>query len=181
MKQRITARGLLKLVGDVGAFVLPLDKMAPYRWLHGEIPIKGLDDYFPSVVKQVASRLERRGLVKKLETKDGLVIEITNGGKCEALKYKLEDMKLKRGKWDGLWRLVFFDILEKDKAKRDTLREFLKKMGMEQMQDSVYVSPYDISGEVKYLREVLEIPHDVKLGVLKEIENEEELKEIFDL
>ncbi|KKU37442.1 MAG: hypothetical protein UX52_C0026G0018 [Candidatus Amesbacteria bacterium GW2011_GWA1_46_35] len=160
MKQRITARGLLKLVGDVGAFVLPLDKMAPYRWLHGE---------------------ERRGLVKKLETKDGLVIEITNGGKCEALKYKLEDMKLKRGKWDGLWRLVFFDILEKDKAKRDTLREFLKKMGMEQMQDSVYVSPYDISGEVKYLREVLEIPHDVKLGVLKEIENEEELKEIFDL
>ncbi len=49
------------------------------------------------------------------------------------------------------------------------------------MQRSVWVSPYDVFDEVKYMREVLDIPHGVKLGLLKEIENEEDLRVWFGL
>ena len=80
-KRRITARGLLKLISDVGEFVLPLDKMAPYRWIREGGPIKDLDEYFPSVVKLVANRLARRGLVEKIETVEGLMVKITEKGK----------------------------------------------------------------------------------------------------
>ena len=158
------------MIGDVGGFVLPLFKMAPYRWLHGERPIKDLDEYFPSVVKQAADQLERRGLVK-----------IADKGRTQILKYKLEEMKPKVGKWDGKWRLVFFDVAEPDKRKRDLLRMYLMKLGMKRMQESVFVSPFDVADEIKYLREVLEIPHGVKMGVLEWIENADKLKEIFDL
>ena len=107
MKRRITARGLLRLIGDVGEFVLPLDKMAPYRWLHGEVPIKGLDEYFPSVVERVGERLLREGYVEKRETAEGVVVKITEKGKRRVLLFKLEEMKPKQGKWDKLWRVVF--------------------------------------------------------------------------
>ena len=169
------------MLADTGEILLPPgSRLEIWKRMHGTVRLE-IEDYFPSVVKQVANRLERRGLVKKMETKDGLVFEITDRGKKEVLRYRLGEMKQKRGKWDGLWRLVFFDIPEKNKGKRDNLRKFLKTLGMEQMQESVFVSPYDISGEVKYLREILEIPHGVKLGVLQKIEDEEELKEIFSL
>src|SRR3989339_1204933 len=108
MKRRITARGLLRLIGDVGGFVLPLFKVAPYRWLHGERPIKDLDEYFPSVVKQAADQLERRGLVKIEKNETGWVVKIADKGRTQILKYKLEELKPKSGKWDGKWRLVFF-------------------------------------------------------------------------
>ena len=55
----------------------------------------------------------------------------------------------------------------------------MKKLGLKQMQESVWVGPYDVGDEVRYLREVLEVPHGVKLGLLKEVENERELKEWF--
>ena len=74
-----------------------------------------------------------------------------------------------------------FDISEINKNRRDQLRVYLKKLGLKQMQESVWVSPYGVEDEVRYLREVLEIPHGVKLGILKEVENEKELKEWFGL
>lgn len=182
MKRRITVRGLLKLMEDVGEFVLPLSKMAPYGWKSFEgRPIKDLDEYFPSVVRQAADRLERRGLVKIEKNETGWVVKIVDKGKTQILKYGLEELKPKSGKWDGKWRLVFFDVAEPDKAKRDLLRRYLVKLGMRRMQESVFVSPFDVSDEVKYLREVLEIPHEVKMGVLEWIENAEELKDIFEL
>lgn len=181
MKRRITIRRLLKLMGDVGEFVLPLGKMAPYRRFHGDMPIKDIDDYFPSVVRLTADRLERKGLVKIEKSETGWVVKIADKGKTQFLKYQLEELKPKSIKWDGKWRLVFFDVAEPDKRKRDLLRRYLVKIGMERMQESVFISPYDVADEVKYLREVLEIPHGVKMGVLEWIENAEELKQIFGL
>lgn len=83
--------------------------------------------------------------------------------------------------WDGIWRLVFFDIAEIERTKRDKLRRYLSQLGMEKMQESVFVSPYDIFERVEYLREILEIPNGVKLAKLSWIENQDELKLIFDL
>lgn len=180
MKRKITAEGFLNFFDDVFEVWIPLTRRDTYNQLHYP-KIINWEDYFPSEIKRVANRLQRKGVVKVEQIGNELVVKITEQGKKEVLKYKWADFKPKSSKWDGLWRMVFFDIAEKQRKSRDELRDFLKMLGMQQMQESVFVSPYDISGEVKYLREILEIPHGVKLGVLKEIENEEELKEIFDL
>lgn len=180
MKKDLTVEGLLKYFLDSAEVWIPLTKRATYDYLRHPKYIN-FDDYFPSQVKRVASRLQRRGVVQMEENKDGTVVKITDRGRKEVLKYKWADFKPKSGKWDGLWRMVYFDIAETERKRRDELRGFLKLLGMEQIQESVMVSPYDVSGEVKYLREVLGIPHAVKLAVLKWIENEEELRDIFGL
>ena len=74
-----------------------------------------------------------------------------------------------------------FDVEEEKKRKRDGLRRYLKRLGFWQMQKSVWVYPFDCDKEVKYLREVLNVPHEVKLGVLEKVENDRELREIFGL
>ena len=173
---------MLGLLADTGEMLIPPgSRLEAWRRAHGGVKMRDWEDYFPSVAKQVANRLERRGVVRIEENNGELVVKITEKGRKEILKYKWTDFKPKSGKWDGLWRLVFFDVPEKEKRKRDELRGFLKMLGMRQMQESVFVYPYDIGGEIKYLREILGVPHAVKLAVLSWIENEDELKEIFEL
>lgn len=47
-------------------------------------------------------------------------------------------------KWDKKWRIVIFDIEEKQKKTREALRYKLKELGFGMIQESVWVSPYDV-------------------------------------
>lgn len=51
-------------------------------------------------------------------------------------------------KWDGLWRVVIYDIPEKNRNKRDKLRKWLKRFGFAQWQISVWVSPHQVGRSV---------------------------------
>jgi Phenylacetic acid-responsive transcriptional repressor len=77
--------------------------------------------------------------------------------------------------------MIFFDIEELQRRKRDELRRYLKQLGLKQMQESVWISPWEVRDEVKYLREILGIADEVKWGILSEIENDEDLKKWFEL
>ena len=178
MTRKVTVESLLRYLEDELEVWFPLTKKAVYRRLYNSRYISW-EDYFPSVLKRVANRLQRRGVVEISEAEGQWIVKITNKGRKEVLKYKWADFRPKSGKWDRKWRMVFFDVPEKEKRRRDDLRGFLKMLGMEQLQESVFVSPYDVSGEVRYLREILDVPHAVKLAVLESVENEDELKKIF--
>ena len=49
------------------------------------------------------------------------------------------------------------------------------------MQKSVWVYPYPLEKEIKFLREILDVPHGVKLVTAEKIENDEDLRNWFDL
>lgn len=48
-------------------------------------------------------------------------------------------------KWDRKWRIVIFDIEEKERKNRDYLRIKLKEVGFGMIQESVWISPYDVA------------------------------------
>lgn len=73
-------------------------------------------------------QLLRKGYVKKIQTQEGVVIEITDNGHKEVLKYSLASLAPVKSKWDGRWRLVFFDVAEFDRKKRDQFRKYLKQL-----------------------------------------------------
>ncbi|MEK7155220.1 MAG: CRISPR-associated endonuclease Cas2 [Patescibacteria group bacterium] len=178
----ITLRGMLKLIGDIEKDFLLLDRYEMWklaRW--GPQHIRPWEDYFPSQIERTVEGLLRRGWVKKMETEKGTVVQISQEGKKRLLFFDLEKLQSKGGKWDGKWRMVFFDVAEVDRKKRDLLRKYLKKLGLYRMQESVWVGPYPCEEEAAYIREVLDIPHGVKLGLLEKIENEADLKKIFNL
>ena len=179
VKRSITVKGLLRYLNDEMELFFDVSRKSVYRRFFNGGKEICWDDYFPAVVMKAANRLERRGLAVKIETAQGVIVKISDRGKKEVLKYKLEEFKPKTGNWDGKWRLVFFDVSTKNNRKRDQLRLYLKNLGMKQMQGSVWVSPYDVFSEVRYLREIIEVPHVIKLAEVSYLENSEELKEIF--
>jgi phenylacetic acid degradation operon negative regulatory protein len=170
---------MLEYVADGAEVMFPLTRKGAAEMKYKNLP--EVEEYFPSVVKQVANKLLRQGFVEKRETAEGLVVRITEKGKTKVLKYQLDKLAPVKTRWDGVWRLVFFDIAEMERGRRDRLRKALRQLGMEQMQESVFVSPYDVFDQVKFLREVLDVPHGVKLAKVAWLENEEDLKEIFGL
>lgn len=140
------------------------------------------EDYYSGSVGNSVGRLRRKGLVEVLETEGGIEVKITDKGRTEVLKYRLGDLKLKpQGKWDKKWRLVLFDVPEDVRKKRNDLRVWLTRLGLRQLQKSVWVYPYPLDKEIRFLREVLGVPHAVKLITAEPIENDGELREIFDL
>jgi CRISPR-associated endonuclease Cas2 len=179
-KRRITLEGVLKLIEDLDVAYFDLSHKAVYRRFYNPKYIN-LEDYFPSEVENKINILKRKGFVSVVETDNGTEVVLSESGKKQILKYNLNKLENISGKWDGKWRLVFFDIEEKDRRKRADLVFYLGKLGLKEMQESVYIGPYECANEVKYIREVLGIPDGVKLATVINIENEEELKKWFDL
>ena len=53
-----------------------------------------------------------------------------------------------RKRWDGRWRIVIFDILEKKRKTREALRKKLLSLGFGMWQRSVYITPHDVQEEI---------------------------------
>lgn len=126
--------------------------------------------------------LYRSKLIKAKENPDGtFTYVLTDKGKMKVLTYHFKEMKIKREKWDGKWRLVVFDIPEKLKIYRNALREKLKELGFYELQKSVFVFPYPCQDELDFIIEFFNLRKYVRCGVLESIDNELHLKKIFNL
>lgn len=146
--------------------------LAPFVW-----QVKG---YKKDRLSQTLKRLQKQKVIEVVETEDGPVVKITQNGLTRALKYKLDEMKIKRSKsWDKEWRIVIFDIPEGKRRFRDVFRDRLKQLGFYQLQKSVFVHAFPCFNEVEFLRQVYEVDIDVTYIVAKEIEGQERLKEFF--
>lgn len=115
-KRSFSIKGLLLLADSAANELFSLDKSGAYKLLHSSSELS-IDDYFPSEVERIVSRLLRHGLVEKVATKEGVKIVLTENGKRQALLFKLDEIKPKSGHWDGKWRIVFFDVEETQRKK----------------------------------------------------------------
>ena len=70
-------------------------------------------------------------LVDYRELADGTInLVITEAGKLQAIRFNIDVMEIKKPRhWDGQWRAVLFDIPEKKRRARDTLRDKLRDLG----------------------------------------------------
>jgi len=126
--------------------------------------------------------LEERGWIKITEVDDQFKLELVENGREVALYYKIEEMHIKKPKkWDGLWRVVVFDIPEDKKIARDVLRRRLKELGFIQLQKSVFILPYDCKKEIEVIQHAYEIWPYMSFMIVKEIDNEDKLIKRFNL
>jgi CRISPR-associated endonuclease Cas2 len=127
--------------------------------------------------------LKNRRLIKFEYKGKQIHISLTKEGKKKAGKYQIDDLKIeKTRKWDKRWRVLIFDISEKNKIKREALRGKIKELGLYQLQKSVWVCPYNFQSEVNILRGFFNLKNDdMKIINAYEIENDEKLKVFFNL
>lgn len=135
-------------------------------------------------IKRVLKNLEKKAIIS-LEKKDGEInVRLKNGWTVETLKYSLKpllEFKKKKKAWDGRWFLVFFDVPEIQRNKRDHLRRFLKQIGFYQYQQSVYLFPYNCKKEVELIKKIVEGAKYMSYVVADEIEDEDKAKIHFRL
>lgn len=126
-------------------------------------------------------RLKKEGLIQ-FENKNGQIyISLTKEGRKKAGKYQIDDLAIKTpSKWDGKWRILIFDIKDKQKLKREALRGKIKQLGLFQLQKSVWIYPYDFGKEIELLRSFFNLTQDeMQFIVACEMENSEKIKKYF--
>ena len=129
---------------------------------------------------EAAKRLEKRGLVQR--TGNGW--SLTKAGEREASLEKVMDdvgRCARSQKWDGLWRIVIFDVWERRRKTRDRLRMLLVETGFVRLQDSVWIYPYECEEFIAYARIELKLGTGLLYIIAQGIENEQKLRSIFKL
>ena len=127
-------------------------------------------------------RMKQNKLVRIYHKDCTDIIEITELGKKKVLSYDLENIKITRPKkWDGCWRIIIFDIPEKNKKARRALNFKLKNMEFFPLQKSVFVCPFECDDEVEFVAEFFGVKRHIRKILAKKIENDEFLKNFFNL
>lgn len=135
-------------LGAGGALVTMSPAGAVYFMVHGAIVLALKDRHFKHEIK----RLEKKGYVALTKTEQGFAVKLLKKANRRLKGILFEDIVLPRVKlWDGKWRFFIFDIPEKYRSARDTLRQKLKDLGMYNIQRSVYVYPHDCRKELEFL------------------------------
>lgn len=99
------------------------------------------------------SRLRKKGFIEKSKEEGKLMLKLTEVGHDWAVKHLPES----HYDWDGIWRLVVFDIPEKHKRIRNIFRRRLKKWGFKQWQKSLWASKKPLTKALRGLVNQLEI------------------------
>jgi DNA-binding transcriptional regulator PaaX len=128
-------------------------------------------------------RLYESKLIRREENEDGSIsMVLTQAGREVALRYKLDEMQIAAPKqWDKRWRIIIFDIPEKQKQLRDALRLRLRQLGFIQLQKSVSVHPYECRNEIDFIIEFYNARRYVRYIEANHIDNELHLKRKFRL
>ncbi|MBI2064532.1 MAG: hypothetical protein HYT62_00565 [Candidatus Yanofskybacteria bacterium] len=127
------------------------------------------------------SRLCGEKLIKK-DYND--IIGLTELGRKAALFAFIEAearFHKKDQKWDGGWRIVFFDIPEHKRKYRDYLRKVLRLVGFNEFQKSIWIYPYPVPSFLKDLMFEYSIKPHVRFITTNLVDNDSDLKRIFGL
>ena len=128
--------------------------------------------------------LEKRNIISLKKKRRKLFVWINDNGKVFLLKHSLKKiLQLKKGgkKWKKKWFLVFFDVPENQRKKRDYLRRFLKFIGFYPYQKSIYIFPFDCRKEIALIKKIVEGGKYIKYIIADEIEEEKRFRKIFKL
>lgn len=174
-------KDIFKGLAISGAFYIAAG--SPYFALNLGKIIKGLKRYDKKKIYDSFYNLKRRGDIQIEKQKGQIYISLTKKGKKKAGWLQIDELRIKKPKkWDKKWRIVMFDIVHLKKLHRDAFRGKLKELGFQQLQKSVWVSPFRCKDEIDLLRDFFGLTEkDIRLIVAKEIGNDGNLRKAFKL
>jgi DNA-binding transcriptional regulator PaaX len=127
---------------------------------------------------------KNKKLIEIIEKGEETFLQITKSGRKELIRYNVDELDVvKPKKWDEIWRVVIFDIPEKNRNARVVLSKKLKEIGFYQFQKSVFILPFKCKNEIDFLIEYFNIKKCVVLFEVKSFGEMHDLilKRHFDL
>lgn len=169
---------LLYLVDSFVTISKPFDRHGLYR--------KNISDYHKwrdfdkKRFSDNLKRLEREGVIKLFLKNNQGQIELTNKGREKVKIILAKEYRFKYPqKWDYKWRLVIFDIPKEKNRSRDLIRNKLKEIGFHQLQESVFVFPFDCKEIIDYFVNILSLKSYVQYIIAETIESQINLLDVF--
>jgi len=175
MKLSITDRFLWDLYKCIEQANQTYDLLAPPRSLYQYVyrdRIRLRREYERQKAKKsfglFVQYLQEKGYikVKALKGTNGVVLTPKGAGRVLQVKRKLKEKKKRP---DGKWIMIIFDIPEKKRQTRGLLREALLDLGYQKLQQSVWVSPYDVYHETEEAVRSYHVVPCVKLFLIEEV------------
>lgn len=99
--------------------------------------------------------MKRKQIVVISESDGDLVVSITSKGRKRVYRAKFEEASIPvPERWDKKWRIVIFDIPEKNGNARRVLTMKLKELGFQMIQKSVWVHPFPCLEQIEIIKYV---------------------------
>lgn len=124
--------------------------------------------YPKNALQTAVGRMLRTGLINKSIRKGEVIWELTGSGRNQLVR-SFPLLKWQQREWDGWWRIVIFDVAEKQREFRDSLRSKLVELGFGQWQKSVYVSPHDVAQDMIEFLESSHLTEQTSVFIAKEL------------
>lgn len=120
--------------------------------------------------------LKKKGYIEAKTWKERKAIVLTPKGfaKIFSKQNSAAELILRN---DGKWQMVIFDIPEKLRKLRNQFRGRLRVLGYKQLQQSAWVSPYEVESQTKKIIGSLNLEDEVRIFIVESIQ-ELELKEL---
>jgi len=127
-------------------------------------------------IKNGITDLKKQQLIEKKKYNDSVIISLTEKGRLRSLNLSFKDFYNRKEKWDGKWRMVAFDIPDKCKKGRNALRYRLRLGGFYELQESLFLYPYDCKKEIDNFVKLFGLEKYVRFALVDFIDNQDEIK-----
>ena len=151
-------------------------------WILKQIPKEWKNENRQTLERAINS-LYISHLIKEKEGGDGTTtLILSENGKQKALQFNIDKMEIKKPEhWDKKWRVVMFDIPEKLRRLRNSLRFHFQEIGLIEFQKSVFVYPYPCHEEIEFIIELYNARKYVRFLLVDEVDNQLHLMKKFNL
>jgi DNA-binding transcriptional regulator PaaX len=144
---RVLKRKLLFVLGHTGGV---LQGKSDFDYLGLSEIYWRLPQFAHSSVREALLQMTKKRLASRIQRDGKTYYRMTNVGR-EYLFRQLRIPRGKRGVWDRGWRMVIVDAGVLSKAEVRGLRTSLKDLGMKTLSRGIWVTPQNISNEIKQL------------------------------
>ena len=148
------------LTGLLVAGTIAVAASSPYfarrlpRALYSTLKKKKLLSDEPEKFDSAFYYMRHEGYIDIRSEGNQIYVYLTKEGEKRAGKYRINHLRIEKPKkWDGLWRVVVFDVPDLTRIKREALRGKLKELGFRIVQKSVWAHPYPCREEINLLRD----------------------------
>lgn len=144
--------------------------------------LKDVHNFTAKQLSVAVRDLKKEKLIEENKNYNGsILVSLTERGMLRAINYRFRRLGNKREKWDGKWRMVFFNIPENRRKGRDALRYRLRIAGFYKLQESIFIFPYECEKEVRDFIKLFKMEKYVRFGLLDFIDDGQHIAELFKL
>lgn len=174
-------KDILSILGAVGLITVMV--VAPnFLRVFAKSNVDRKRKYYPSDYQRSLNALTKSGHITIRRKVDRNLIELTSKGQEYLKLLTLGQVKIKvPKKWDRKWHVVIFDIPEGFKTARTEFVNRLKNLGFSMIQKSVWVYPYPCREELFLITDAYLITKYVSFILANEVDQEMELRRIYNL